>query len=739
MSDAFVRVALPLPLHTGYTYRATPALHERLEPGMRVLVPVRGRMVIGVVTEVDVAEPSVAARDILEVPDREPVLTRPLLETVQWIASYYGAPLGLALRAAVPAGTWGSSRPQAVHERMVMLAGHVPGLEEREKLLKRSAGQRKLLELLEALGGMAPARVLKEQHGISDAVIRGLVSRGLASIAKQEVVRDPFAGVAGTPPPAEPNAPQREAVEAIAALGPGEGALLYGVTGSGKTLVYLEAVRRVLDQGRGAIVLVPEIALTPQTVARFRGVFGDDIAVLHSGLSDGERADAWRLLLRGEKRVAVGARSAIFAPVRDLGLIVIDEEHEATYKNGEAPRYHARDVARVRARLEGAALVLGSATPSLESMARVEAGNLRLLRLPERVAGRPLPPVEVIDLRSTELVPEALPVPWSTTLDTAVGVTLLAGEQVLLLLNRRGFASFLQCLSCGEVSGCPNCSIALTVHRAPVGLRCHYCDHQEAAPAACPKCGGAVQVARGVGTQQLEDVVTQRFPQARVARMDLDTTTGKWAHQKILDTVERGEVDVLLGTQMIAKGLDFPRVTLVGVIDADTAIHLPDFRSGERTFQLLAQVAGRAGRGPAGGRVLVQTRSPDHHVIRHAAAHDTDAFIADELEQRRSPPYPPHVGLVNLVVSSPDELKVADGAAELAAWCLRLIERRELPLMLLGPAPAPLARLKERWRWHVVLKGEGKALGAFVRYAARKLPHPAGTRVVIDRDPVSML
>lgn len=350
-----------------------------------------------------------------------------------------------------------------------------------------------------------------------------------------------------------------------------------------------------------------------------------------------------------------------------------------------------------------------------------------------------MPPVEIVDLRHAALVLEAAPVPWSEALDAALGAALGNHEQALLLLNRRGYASFLQCHACAAVAGCPNCSIALTVHRAPEGLRCHYCDHREAMPSACAECGGVVQVGRGVGTQQLERLVAERYPTARVARMDLDTTGGKGAHQRILAAVDSGDVDILLGTQMIAKGLDFPRVTLVGVVDADTALHLPDFRASERTFQLLAQVAGRAGRGPRGGRVLVQTRSPQHHALTFAAAHDTDGFAAAELDLRRSPAYPPFVSLVNLVISSADEVVTADAAEVVAAWCTRLVEGRALPVAVLGPAPCPLARLKDRWRWHVMLKGPSRAIGQVVRYAARRLPRLRDVRVVIDRDPVTLL
>jgi primosomal protein N' (replication factor Y) len=383
-------------------------------------------------------------------------------------------------------------------------------------------------------------------------------------------------------------------------------------------------------------------------------------------------------------------------------------------------------------------VVLGSATPSLESQA--QAGTaLQLLTLPDRIEQRPMPPVELVDLRSAPLVLEAAPVPWSEALDAAVGAALANGEQVLLLLNRRGYAAFLQCQACAAVAGCPNCSIALTVHRSPEGLRCHYCDHRESIPSRCAECGGAVHVGRGVGTQQLERLVAERYPSARVARMDLDTTSGKGSHQRILAAVDSGEIDILLGTQMIAKGLDFPRVTLVGVVDADTALHLPDFRAAERTFQLLAQVAGRAGRGPRGGRVIVQPRYPAHHALNFAAAHDTNGFAAAELDLRRSPAYPPFVSLVNLVVSSAEEVATADAAEAVAAWCVRLVQARDLPVVVLGPAPCPLARLKDRWRWHVMLKGPSRAIGQVVRYAARRLPKPGKVRVVIDRDPVTLL
>ncbi len=623
-------------------------------------------------------------------------------------------------------------------ERVLLLAGERPTLLERDGIFKRRPRQRQLYETLESLGGSASVRHLSDQLGFSEAVLKALVREGLARMERSELLRDPFAGSPASPPPRTLTADQATALGAVSQLEGGGTALLFGVTGSGKTLVYLEAVRQALAAGRGAIVLVPEIGLTPQTVSRFRGAFGDQVAVLHSGLSDGERADAWRRLRRGERRVAVGARSAVFAPVADLGVIVIDEEHEASYKNGETPRYHARDVAAVRARIEGARLLLGSATPSLETMVKTEA-DIRLLRLPHRVGDRPLPPVELIDLRTAPRVSGTGPVPWSQALDMAMVGALARREQVLLLLNRRGYAAFLHCPDCGEVWQCPRCSISLTVHQAPAGLRCHYCGHEEALPFSCRRCANPVQQMRGVGTQQLERMLVDRFPEARISRMDLDTTSTKWSHQRILAAVESGEVDILIGTQMIAKGLDFPNVTLVGVVDADTGLYLPDFRSAERTFQLLAQVAGRAGRGPKGGRVLVQTRHPAHHALVCAQEHHAEAFLRQEREIREHPPYPPATSLVNLLVTGPNESEVGRAAAALADWCTALVAQHALPIEVLGPAPCPLVRIKERWRWHVLLKGPSESLGRVVRYAAPRLTGRGGVRIVIDRDPTSLL
>jgi primosomal protein N' (replication factor Y) len=527
--------------------------------------------------------------------------------------------------------------------------------------------------------------------------------------------------------------------------------LLHGITGSGKTLVYIELLREVLARGQTGIVLVPEIALTPQTVSRFRAHFADDVAVLHSRLSDGERYDAWRRLRSGERRIAVGARSALFAPLPNLGVIVVDEEHEGSYKQSDAPRYLARDLAVVRAQAHGAVCVLGSATPSLESWNNARRGKFRLLRLPERVGGAKLPIVRVVDLRVVNQQRGSVKRPsrgagvLSEQLVAAIDERLKREEQVVLLLNRRGYSSFIQCRECGEVEQCLNCSISLTYHRVTGRIVCHHCRFEAVAPSRCPRCGSKDLSYRGLGTEQVERVSAETFPEARIARMDVDTTSGKWAHQRILDRVERREVDILLGTQMIAKGLDFPFVTLVGVVNADVGIHLPDFRASERTFQLLSQVAGRAGRGALGGEVLIQTSLPDHYAIQSAVMHDFEGFAVRELSERERPLYPPHVRLINIIVSSPDQGLAATGAERGAAWMRRWLSHRgqgrKTSVELVGPAPAPIERLHGRWRWHFLMRsGSPAALGACAQALISGYSLPAGdVRLALDRDPVALL
>ncbi|HEX6534401.1 MAG TPA: primosomal protein N' [Gemmatimonadaceae bacterium] len=754
-----IEVALPIPLFRTFTYRVPDALGA-IAPGSRVVVPVRGRRTIGICLGPSDGAGVAAPRDVLDAPDDRPALGDGMLALCRWISEYYVVPLGLVTRCALPAALTGvgAPRPAVKTQRIVVLRRELPSLQERDALFARARRQRELYEVLEGMGGHAELAHLVEQLGFSRPVVEKLVDKGLASIESEVVSRDPFASRSSGPPQSHaPTPAQRAAIDALVAGRGGEVFLLHGVTGSGKTLVYIELLREVVERRRQtAIVLVPEIALTPQTVDRFRAVFGDRVAVLHSALSDGERYDAWLALQRGEKRIAVGARSAIFAPLRDLGAIIVDEEHETSYKNGETPRYHAREVAVVRARRDGAVVVLGSATPSLESWRNAEAGKYTRLTLPERVGAGRLPAVEVVDLRhlparsadgapraGQEVAHAAFRRVVSEPLEAALGERLTRGEQSILLLNRRGYASFVQCEECGDVRSCPNCSISLTYHRSPERLVCHYCQHAEPLPPACPRCGGPTVRQRGLGTQQVERLLAERYPYARIARMDVDTTSGKWAHAEILDRVGRGEIDILLGTQMIAKGLDFPNVTLVGVIDADVGINLPDFRASERSFQLLSQVAGRAGRGPKGGEVVIQTRVPDHHAVRCALGHAYEAFVALELPAREHPAYPPCIRLANVIFSGTEEEATANLAIQAAEWLRALVTRRTIAgVQVVGPAPCPIDRIKRRWRWHLLLKSEHPGpLTRVARYFLERFPIPgtAELRVALDRDPVALL
>ncbi len=756
MATRCIEVALPVPLFRTFTYQVPEGMATPVPPGSRVLVPFRARREIGVCLGPADPPDGVVLKSVLSVLDTVPSLPPALLETARWIATWYAAPLGVTLRSMLPASLTSvrTSGTAEKRRRVVRLTQELPSLLQREQVFARAKQQRVVYDLLEAQGGWAVVETLRQQANCSAGVINAMAKRGLVEIRDEQVARDPFADRAGVAPPTHPSPAQCEAIAAILAGAPGQTFLLHGITGSGKTLVYIEVLRHVLSQpGRTAIVLVPEIALTSQTVDRFRGAFGDDVAVLHSGLSDGERHDAWRALRDGHRRIAVGARSALFAPLERVGVVIVDEEHESSYKQSETPRYHAREAAVVRARAEGAVVVLGSATPSLESWERSERGHIIRLTLPERAAGAELPSVGVVDLRTVMREATASRAP-NAPFDPSIGVLspslaaalesrLTKGEQSLLLLNRRGYASYLQCHACGEVQSCPHCSISLTYHRVPETLTCHYCLYQAVVPTLCPQCGEDAIRRRGLGTQQVERLVAERFPDARIARMDVDTTSGKWAHTAILDRVGRGEIDILLGTQMIAKGLDFPNVTLVGVVDADTGLNLPDFRASERTFQLLSQVAGRAGRGTKGGEVIVQTRLPTHHAVRHAITHDYRAFVQEELAHRRTPVYAPFVSLANVIVSGPGQTDTADAMMAAAKWIATVITRTSLRgVVVVGPAPCPIDRVKDRWRWHLLIKaGRSGSLTRLVQYVAERCPIPKGKdlRLVVDRDPVSLL
>jgi primosomal protein N' (replication factor Y) len=753
-----VSVALPVPLFAPLTYAVPDALKDRVKPGSRVVVPLRGRRELAFVLGPAEPRDATKTKDILEAPDDVPALDSAMLSLCKWVAEYYLEPIGVVLRSALPGALTGAARPTPAPKtaRHVEIKKALTSLLDRDAAFKRAPKQREVYELLESLGGSAAVDLLTTRMKFNPSILKAMSDRGLIAIRRDVVARDPFAQRdSGKSPDHAPTPEQARAVSALREGKPGETFLLHGVTGSGKTLVYLEFLREVVTVRRkSAIVLVPEIALTPQTVDRFRAVFGDSVAVLHSTLSDGERYDAWRALQRGEKRIAVGARSAIFAPLADVGAIIVDEEHESSYKQNESPRYHARELAIMRGKEQGAVVVLGSATPSLETWANAQSGKYTLLSLPNRVGGGQLPGVRVVDMRvkaaTTPETPKktaasAIRFALSEALEDALRDRLTRKEQSILLLNRRGYASFVQCSQCGDVEACPNCSISLTLHRAPERLVCHYCRHTRELRESCAQCGGAFLRQRGLGTQQVEKILAERIPGARITRMDMDTTSGKWAHANILDRVGRGEVDILLGTQMIAKGLDFANVTLVGVIDADVGVNLPDFRASERCFQLLSQVAGRAGRGPKGGEVIIQTRVPNHHAVKCAVTHDYMTFVKQESASRVEPRYPPTLRLLNVVFSGTNEgetVKFAMAAAGRLDAFLETDARAAAEVMVVGPAPCPIDRIKNRWRWHLLLKSEHSGrLTQVGRYFAERLKVPSrgGLRVIVDRDPVSLL
>jgi len=678
----------------------------------------------------------------------------------------------LSARGLIRHATLPPRDPPTRSRKVVRVETWLSDLQDRDELFRRSPRQREAYGLLESSGGSMELAHLLDQGGFDRSVVGALEKKGVVAVSEEEVLRDPFRerapGEPGRHVPTTDQARVLDALKGALSESSPRPALLHGITGSGKTLVYIELLKEVVGRrGGGAIVLVPEISLTPQTVSRFRAEFGDQVAVLHSALSDGERFDAWRQIRRGEKLIAVGARSAVFAPLPRLGAIVVDEEHDGSYKQSESPRYQARDVAVVRAIRTGALCVLGSATPSLESWQNARSGKFQLLSLPHRVGGGALPPVKVVDLkklwrrggdpgegegretrqgtrggsRASGAGKQAGEGILSPELVEGVRDRLRRGEQVILLLNRRGYSNFVQCRECGEVWQCPSCSVSLTFHRTTGRLLCHYCRHEELPPARCIRCGSTELSFKGMGTEQVERVVAETFPGARIARMDVDTTQGKWSHHEILGRVERGEVDILLGTQMIAKGLDFPRVTLVGVVNADVGIHLPDFRASERTFQLLSQVAGRTGRGPLGGEVFVQTSLPDHYAVRAALHHDYEAFAERELGERRNPPYPPHTRLANVVTSSPVLEEAAREAERGAKWIRQAIRRRHRGVEVVGPAPAPIERLHGRWRWHFLLRSASPGTLGALLLAFQEGFNVGGrdVRLVVDRDPVALL
>jgi primosomal protein N' (replication factor Y) len=633
-------------------------------------------------------------------------------------------------------------RVKVKKERMVRIAEKEGMDEGMEMLGRRAPKQAACLKVLMEREEM-PALILSKDYGIGPGSLKALEQKGWVRISWEEKIRDPFEEMPVSAPQCLTlTSAQRDALEGVKeaiCAGTFRTVLLYGITGSGKTQVYIEAIAKTLAMGRSAIVLVPEISLTPQTVRWFRAHFGDEVAVLHSGLSEGERYDAWRMIRRGERKIVVGARSAVFAPLGNLGLIVVDEEHESTYKQYDTtPRYHARDVAIVRARDAGAVVILGSATPALESYRNARTGKFALSQLPERIDDRRLPEVEIVDMRKEKEAGN-----WSIFSDSlkqGIKERLERKEQVILLQNRRGYSTFIQCPDCGHAFHCPHCQVTLTYHASGRWLICHYCGLRRRAPSVCPECQGHRLKYRGIGTERVEAELEALFPQARIVRMDRDTTGTKGAHYRLLERFRLGEADILLGTQMVAKGLDFAEVTLVGVISADTALNLPDFRAGERTFQLLTQVAGRTGRGDRTGWVIIQTYNPDDEAIRFARQHDFEGYAKMELANRKELGYPPFGKLVRILFRSISEEAVRQVAEQYGA---ALRKRGGGRIEVLGPVEAPMSRIKDYYRWHLLLRGKGskglRTLAMEVHRTGRADAKNHQVIVTIDVDPVGML
>ncbi|MCG8448891.1 MAG: primosomal protein N' [Pirellulales bacterium] len=719
-------------------FRDPDRCDRQLEPGRRVRVPFgrANRLVEGycVGLETRPIDPQ-RMKDVGEVIDAAPLLSPAILRLTRWMADYYLCPWGQVLEAVVPAGV-----RKLVGTRQVTLLSVPPDVAENlDQAQVGSQQQRRALETLAASPRPLTAVQLADAAGCSTGPIQQLLKKGLLEAKTKRIATDKLEDtVVQREQPLKLNGDQQRALTAMMqALDTAKprGIVLHGVTGSGKTEVYLQAIEHVISFRRQAIVLVPEISLTPQTVRRFRARF-DAVAVLHSHQSAVQRHHQWQRTARGEAPVIVGARSAIFAPTRHLGLIVIDEEHESSFKQDTAPRYHARDVAWQRALSEGIPLVLGSATPSLESWQRVETGEFELVSLPKRVMGLPMPDVVTVDLRDPA---QSGGGGISRQLQQAMVGALRDGGQVILLLNRRGFSTHIQCPACGYVLNCRHCELSLTFHRQSNTALCHYCDHHEPPPNICPDCQSHAIRYGGLGTQKLEAEIRARFPEYVCARMDTDSMQAPGSHERVLKAFRQGEIHILLGTQMIAKGLDFPNVTLVGVINADTALHLPDFRAGERTFQLVAQVAGRTGRGKQGGRVLVQTLSPDHAAIRTAVRHDYPAFAEQELAIRRHLQYPPWGAMIRLVVRGPRE-ETTRGVAEDLTQRLKQTAEEVEGVRVIGPAAAAIPKLRGKYRFQIQLQAAGNdSLRAGVEQTLLKYKPPKEIVVAVDVDPWDMM
>jgi primosomal protein N' (replication factor Y) len=729
-------------------YKVPEALRASIWVGSLVRIPVGRTIALGVVGVIGPPKdfPVDRLKPLVEVIHAFPALTPDLLELARWMASYYAAPMDTVIEAMIPAAVRRGARTKEQH----MLSVPVKlALEDAAALLRRAPAQGRLYSFLAGQVRPQAKALILERTGASAATVRALVERGIvredsARVERTSYTDDLAHGELVAAQPHALNAEQGSAVASIAgsiAGGKFGVNLLHGVTGSGKTEVYLRAIQAALELGGGVIMLVPEVALTPQTVARLRSRLeaiapGHRCVVWHSHLGEGERLDGWLALASGEVRIAVGARSAVFAPVRNLKLIVVDEEHEPAYKQDESPRYHGRDVAVMRARLCAAQCVLGSATPSLESHSNALAGRYGLLRLTQRVDDRSMPAFTIVDMR-IEVASQRGAAALSRRLADAMHARFERKEQTILFINRRGYSSAMQCRKCGDVEECPHCSVSMTYHRTDETLRCHLCGEQRDAPVRCPKCGAPDIRWRGLGTQRVEEAVRRILPRAKIERMDSDTMGRKNRFREILGDFRRGKIDILVGTQMIGKGLDFPNVTLVGLVDADLSMHVPDFRANERTFQLLVQVAGRAGRGDLAGEVVVQSFTPQSEAIQFARRADFDGFAASELEVRRRFGYPPQRHLVRHLFrgKNPDKLKFFT-----EQFAKRVSEAFGGRVELRGPAPSPIEKIRDEYRWQLwyFMGSVTKVIGELSKLR-EGFEWPSDITQMLDVDPMNLV
>lgn len=707
----YVEAALPVPLRRVFTYRVPEKFRGSIRLGTRVKLPFGKREMTGYAVglhaelppDVDIDESKI--KEIIEVSDDEPLITPEILKLTQWTADYYSSFWGEMLKASLPAGI-NTEKVRPKRRKAVRLMAAAGSSAATDKLLTEP--QQKIVDLLMANGGEMPFTEVLARADVGASPINTLAKRGLLEIYVEDVHRDPL-GKASIPAREDFTlaAEQQWALDSITTALSDDGKfkafLLHGVTGSGKTEVYIQAMQIALKHGRSAAMLVPEIALTPVFSRRLRSVFGSEVAILHSNLSAGERYDEWRRIRRGDARIAIGTRSAVFAPLENIGLIIVDEEHDPSYRQHESPFYNARDVAVMRANLAGAVVVLGSATPAMESFYNAQAGKYTYLHLPERIGGRSMADAKLINMREV-FKAAGKDVAISPEMVEAIRQTHAKGDQIIILLNRRGFSQFVLCRTCGETIKCKNCDITLTFHRNNNSLICHYCNYREASPRTCPHCESEYLYFVGEGTENIAEQLAKKFPELRIARVDRDTMAHKGELDQVLLDFEAGRLDMLVGTQMISKGHDFPNVTLVGVLGIDIGLGLPDLRSAERTFQLITQVAGRSGRGDKPGRVLIQTYYPEHYALRHAVKQDYEGFYREEIKYRERMAYPPFYVLASIMIRHRDHAFAMRNANTL---------RRALDAAnhakharILGPAPASLTRLKNEFRIQIILKGK---------------------------------